>query len=263
MLSEVYAPFEPTDTAAAIRSQIAVMKEAGVHQIELAMTQAALTPNRHIAETVRKAYPGFINMMINVPPMVEGQPTSQHELKLMRQQMRRLHHNADGFVVGMKTANGILNVTEARKLLQAGGGKEMTYRLDDIDPRYYEDAIEKLAGLGYKRVLTSGKKGGRITHDIADLEKVDALATRHGMTILARGGITFNDISDYHLGNRIVNLSGIHARFDDTCTGSKAFDATTFGDAHTILAVRGAVPEVPRPRRGLFGTGLFQRAPRG
>ncbi len=107
----------------------------------------------------------FLKSEVDIPVFVMIRPRggdfvySQKELIVMKQDIQLLNElGADGFVFGILDETGKVNEAACKMLLRAAGDKPCTFhRAFDVSADL-GDSLERIAGLGFHRILTSGGK---------------------------------------------------------------------------------------------------------
>ena len=107
----------------------------------------------------------FLKNEVDIPVFVMIRPRggdfvfSQNELIVMKQDIQLLGElGADGFVFGILDEHGNVNEAACELLLRAAGGKPCTFHRAFDASSDLDDSLEKIVGLGFKRILTSGGK---------------------------------------------------------------------------------------------------------
>jgi copper homeostasis protein len=166
--------------------------EAGADRVELcaALGTGGLTPSAGLVEEVLAAVPVPVHVLIR--PRDGDFLYDRHEVTVMvRDVALAARLGAHGVVVGALTADGDVDVDTCARLVDAAGGRPVTFhRAFDLARRPL-DALDAIAGLGADRLLTSGQEatapdGAPL---IADLVRADRL------TVMAGGGITARNVA--------------------------------------------------------------------
>ena len=149
-----------------------------------------------------------------------------------------------GFVVGALRPDGSVDLDAVRTLVTACGDAPVTFHkaFDQVPDR--AAALEELAGLGVRRVLTSG--GAASTLEGA--EELAALVAQAGdrIVVLAGGGVRPGNVADLV---RRTGVKEVHLRAAATTpSGSLVASAYDTGDRQTtsgaiVAAVVAAVRE--------------------
>lgn len=133
--------------------------QGGAERIELcaALALDGLTPSMGMLQLVRERFPK-LTIHVLVRPREGNFVYSDAELAVMERDMAALMPWADGFVAGVLTAAGDIDVPATRRLLMAAQGKPFTFHRAFDVCRHPEMALEQLIDLGCQRVLTSGQQ---------------------------------------------------------------------------------------------------------
>ncbi len=133
---------------------------AGADRIELnaALFVGGLTPSLGMLIEARKRTDIPIICMLR--PRAGGFAYSQLEFESMLTDLRALMNaGADGFAVGCLCPNGALDEECLAQLIEAAGEKELVFhRAFDAMPDDPIETLKSLKRLGFKRVLTSGRR---------------------------------------------------------------------------------------------------------
>lgn len=224
--------------------------ENGAARVELcqALALGGLTPSGGLIEAAVEAeleagHIGFVHVLIR--PRGGGFVYDAAEIAEIERDIRlSVRLGAEGVVVGALTDRGMLDREAIARFVDAADGHDVTvHRAVDsaVDTR---QAVGDLAGLGVRRVLTSGGasdcRGGfetlrRLVADSGDLE------------IMAGGGVHLDDIAPLfeagldavHLSARIVCEAGGASGPGGGVVGFDATDAATVRAA--VAAASGRV----------------------
>ena len=227
--------------------------EAGADRIELcaALAEGGITPSiGTVAAALRAA------TRIGIQVLVRQRPGDfvydEDEVQAMVDDIDsiRLLPNpagvALGFVVGALRADGRIDVDATRRLIAACGDAPVTFHkaFDQVPDR--AEALERLAGLGVARVLTSA---GAATA----LEGADALAelvaqAGDRVTILAGGGVRPSNAAEVvaRSGVREVHLRAVQRVATAAAGAPTAYDAgerevTSGAVVRAVVATVGAL----------------------
>ncbi|GAA1512406.1 copper homeostasis protein CutC [Agromyces terreus] len=187
----------PVEIAVQDAAGTRVALEHGAARIELcqALGLGGLTPSIGLVESAVAAAAeagasAFVHVLVR--PRGGGFVYDADELDTIARDIRSAAAaGADGVVVGELTDAGRLDLDAVRRFVDAAGDADVTvHRAVDasIDPR---GAVAALAGLGVRRVLTSGGaadcRGGLVA--------LEAMAAASGpLEIMAGGGVKIDDI---------------------------------------------------------------------
>ncbi len=134
--------------------------QAGADRIELnaALFAGGLTPSLGMLIEARKRTDIPIICMLR--PRAGGFAYSQLEFESMLTDLRLMTNaGADGFAVGCLCRNGVLDEERLARLIKAAGEKELVFhRAFDAMPGDPIETLKSLKRLGFKRVLTSGRR---------------------------------------------------------------------------------------------------------
>lgn len=163
--------------------------KGGAQRIELcsALSLDGLTPSLGLIKTVRKMFPKLtIHTLIRVR---EGDFCyNEGEIKVMETDIKEILSYTDAIVCGALTADGDIDITTTRRLIDACEGKPFTFHRAFDVCRNPLKALDELAALNCTRVLTSGQTPTAETGIPALKEYVKHVEGR--MTILPGGGVT-------------------------------------------------------------------------
>lgn len=161
----------------------------GAQRIELcsALSLDGLTPSLGLIKTVRKMFPKLtIHTLIRVR---EGDFCyNEGEIKVMETDIKEILSYTDAIVCGALTADGDIDITTTRRLIDACEGKPFTFHRAFDVCRNPLKALDELAALHCTRVLTSGQAPTAETGIPALKEYIKHTEGR--MTILPGGGVT-------------------------------------------------------------------------
>ncbi|ETD29111.1 copper homeostasis protein CutC [Prevotella nigrescens] len=163
--------------------------KGGAQRIELcsALSLDGLTPSLGLIKTVRKMFPKLtIHTLIRVR---EGDFCyNEGEIKVMETDIKEILSYTDAIVCGALTADGDIDITTTRRLIDACEGKPFTFHRAFDVCRNPLKALDELAALHCTRVLTSGQAPTAETGIPALKEYIKHTEGR--MTILPGGGVT-------------------------------------------------------------------------
>jgi len=134
--------------------------QASADRIELnaALFAGGLTPSLGMLIEARKRTDIPIICMLR--PRAGGFAYSQLEFENMLTDLRLMTNaGADGFAVGCLCPNGVLDEERLARLIEAAGEKVMVFhRAFDAMPGDPIETLKSLKRLGFRRVLTSGRR---------------------------------------------------------------------------------------------------------
>ncbi len=215
-----------------VRSALAA-ERAGAGRVELcaALHDAGTTPSAGTIAAVKAAV--HVPVFVLVRPRGGGFTYTDVELDVMRRDVeaaRRL--GADGIVTGALRPDGRVDGEALRPLLDAAAGLPVTFhRAFDLAPDLPE-ALETLAALGVRRVLTAG--GAPTAREGADTLATLVARAAARIGILAGGGLREDHVAE------VVRRSGVaevHVR------GSEVVRAPDAGEPARPLRLRKPLPE--------------------
>lgn len=232
---------------------------AGADRLELcaSLGEGGLTPSLGLVDAVRAAV--RVPIVVMVRPRAGDFLFDGHEFDVMRRDTQLLRERGiAGIVTGVLTANGEVDVTRMRALVDAARPLPITFhRAFDLcaDPRA---ALEALVALGVRRVLTSGQAANAlagadaIAHHVATAS--DRLVVMAGAgvrpgnvaTIVARTGVR-----EVHLSASAWTASAMTFRRGDVPMGAvrppdEYVLRTTDGDVVAAVVAALAAPPAPR-----------------
>jgi copper homeostasis protein len=217
-----------------VRSALAA-ERAGAGRVELcaALHDAGTTPSAGMIAAVKGAV--RIPVFVLVRPRGGDFAYTDAELDVMRRDVEAAARlGADGIVTGALRPDGRVDDAALGTLSGAAGPLPVTFhRAFDLTPDPLE-SLETLAGLGVRRVLTSG--GAPTAREGADMLAALVARAAGRIGILAGGGLR-----EDHVGE-VVRRSGvteIHVRGSEVVRSGAAREAA----AVRTLRLRKALPE--------------------
>ena len=215
----------------------------GADRVELcsALGVGGLTPSPGMIElaaaiATAAGRPDFVNVLVR--PRAGGFVYSGQEIEVVLRDIRQLRElGAGGVVLGVLDDRGHVDVDTTAALVDAAGPMTVTFhRAIDVASRRGR-AVEKLAGLGVHRLLTSGSAPRAIEGIAALREMVQAAAGR--VQVMAGGGIDAEDIPTL----AAAGVDAVHLSARTTVTGppSGPGGGHPSYDATDAKAVRAAV----------------------
>ena len=189
--------------------------QAGADRVELnsALFVGGLTPSvGAVLEAKARVDIPIISM---IRPRAGGFCYTDLEFETMLRDTRELAKaGTDGFAVGFLTADGMLDEERCKIWVEAAGDKELVFhRGFDIMKNEPEEALPRLAELGFRRVLTSGREpsapaGAAMIKRCVDLGALE---------VLAGGGVRAGNVGELiqSTGCRQVHFT-CHTKIPDT-----------------------------------------------
>ncbi len=188
---------------------------AGADRVELnsALFVGGLTPSVG-ALLEAKARVG-IPVISMIRPRAGGFCYTDLEFKTMLRDTRELAKaGTDGFAVGFLTADGWLDEERCKTWAEAAGGRELVFhRAFDIMKNEPEEVLPRLAELGFRRILTSGREPSAP----AGAEMIKRCVEVGAVEVLAGGGVRAGNVQELiqRTGCRQVHFS-CHMKVSDT-----------------------------------------------
>jgi copper homeostasis protein len=177
------------DSVAGVRAA----KAAGAHRVELCgdLLEGGTTPSRGMirqARTVKE-----IGLQVIIRPRGGDFLFDDDEFAVMQADIETAKaEGADGVVIGVLTAEGVVDAVQARQLIAQARPLSVTFhRAFDMTRDPFE-ALETLVGLGVDRVLTSGQEASVLEGLPLITELVRRAADR--IIIMPGGGITTRNV---------------------------------------------------------------------
>ena len=180
----------------------------GADRVELCanLPEGGTTPSAGMIREVRAAFRG--GLMVIIRPRGYDFLYSGEEMAVMLHDIRLAQElGADGVVIGCLTAEGRVDRERCARLLEAAGKSDVTFHRAFDMTRDLPEALEDIASLGIRRVLTSGgapdvPSGRSVIQD---------LVRRAGdrVSIMPGGGVTESNLGDIVRGTgvREIHLS--------------------------------------------------------
>ncbi len=169
-------------------------EHGGADRIELcaALSEGGVSPSRGFlkAALARVAIP----VHVLVRPRIGGFVFTHDEFLAMCNDMEdALDLGAAGFVVGLLTAEGAVDVERVERLVQLAAGRPVTFHRALDHARDLAAALDAVIAVGCSRVLTSGGEP-TVTQGRASLERLCAQAAER-IRVAAGGGVTLANAS--------------------------------------------------------------------
>ncbi|WP_319496699.1 copper homeostasis protein CutC [uncultured Cohaesibacter sp.] len=181
--------------------------EAGADRIELcsALATGGLTPSQGFMVLAARTSPIPVHALIR--PRSGDFVFSEEEIALMQKDIKAAREaGLGGVVIGTSRADGRLDLSSLKALMQAAGPLDITlHRAFDMVPDFTE-ALEQTSALGIRRILTSG---GAPTA-LAGIGVLQRLIEQAGdrLSIMPGGGITADIVAPFlDLGIREIHAS--------------------------------------------------------
>ncbi len=177
------------DSVAGVRAA----RDAGAHRVELCagLIEGGITPSRGMMREARKV--SGIKLHAIIRPRGGDFLFDDDEFAVMEADIEAAKaEGADGVVIGLLTAEGAVDVARSRELIARARPLSVTFHRAFDMSRDPIEALEKLAGLGVDRVLTSGQEATVLE----GLPLIAELIRRAGkrIIIMPGGGITARNV---------------------------------------------------------------------
>ncbi len=202
------------------RAGVRVALEAGADRIELcsALGVGGLTPSAGlieaaVAEAQSAGRDGFVHVLIR--PRAGGFVYDADEVELALADIRYARRaGASGVVVGALDAVGAVDTDAFARFVAEAGDLDVTFhRAIDIAPDPL-GALDTLAALGVRRILTSG--GASRSIDGVGMLAALAAESAGRVQVMAGGGVGVTDIA----GIAATGVDAVHLSARTTVTGS-------------------------------------------
>lgn len=180
----------------------------GADRVELCanLPEGGTTPSAGMIREVRSAFTGAL--MVIIRPRGYDFLFSEDEMSVMLHDVRVARElGTDGVVIGCLTADGRVDRERCGRLIEAAGKLDVTFHRAFDMARDLAEALEDIASLGIRRVLTSGGAA-----DVpSGLSVIQDLVKRAGnrRSIMPGGGVTESNLGDLvrATGVREIHLS--------------------------------------------------------
>ena len=187
--------------------------QGGADRVELCdnLPDGGTTPSIGMIESVRAAFPG--RLMVIIRPRGGDFLFDADETDAMLRDIRHARAaGADGVVIGCLRADGTVDRDACARLIEAAGPLDVTFHRAFDMSRDLPEALEAVAALGIRRILTSGG-----APDVpAGLATITRLVQQAGdrLSIMPGGGVTPANLGDIvrATGVRDIHLSARSAR---------------------------------------------------
>ena len=190
----------------------------GADRVELCanLPEGGTTPSAGMIRAVRAAFHG--GLMVIIRPRGYDFLYSPDELEVMLHDIRTARElGADGVVFGCLTAEGRVDQSRCERLMEAAGSMDITFHRAFDMSRDLGEALEDIAKLSIKRILTSGGKP-----DVpAGISIIASLVRKAGerLSIMPGGGVTEKNLAD------IIRATGVREIHLSARTGVKSMMA--------------------------------------
>ena len=195
--------------------------EAGADRVELnsALFAGGLTPSvGAVLEAKLRVNLPVISM---IRPRAGGFCYTDLEFETMLRDTRELAKaGTDGFAVGFLTAEGWLDEERCKNWVKAGGERELVFhRAFDIMKNEPEEVLPRLAEIGFKRILTSGREPSAP----AGAEMIKRCVQVGAVEVLAGGSVRAENVQELiqNTGCRQVHFTCHTKQSDPSVRGAK------------------------------------------
>ena len=195
--------------------------EAGADRVELnsALFVGGLTPSvGAVLESKARVDIPVIGM---IRPRAGGFCYTDLEFETMLRDTRELAEaGTDGFAVGFLTAEGWLDEERCKVWVEAAGDRELVFhRAFDIMKNEPEEVLPRLAELGFRRILTSGRERSAS----AGAEMIRRCVEVGAVEVLAGGGVRAGNVQELiqNTGCRQVHFTCHMKQSDTSVRGAK------------------------------------------
>lgn len=213
------------DSVAGVRAA----RDAGAHRVELCagLIEGGITPSRGMMREARKV--SGIKLHVIIRPRGGDFLFDDDEFAIMEADIETAKaEGADGVVIGLLTEEGAVDVARSRELTLRARPLAVTFHRAFDMSRDPIEALEKLAGLGVDRVLTSGQEATVLE----GLPLIAELIRRAGkrIIIMPGGGITARNVErivtaakpkEMHFAALEIEAGGMHFRRSNVFMGGE------------------------------------------
>lgn len=182
-------------------------ERAGANRVELnsALFAGGLTPS--IGSLIEAKKHSSLPVICMLRPRSGGFCYSEHEFQTITHDLQALKAaGADGFALGFLNKDGELDISRLKKVVEAAGDCEMVFHraFDGMKASPFQTA-NQLADLGFRRILTSGRKataweGRELIRELQALNRIE---------ILPGSGLRKTDLNEFlkHTGCDQIHLT--------------------------------------------------------
>ena len=195
--------------------------EAGADRVELnsALFAGGLTPSvGAVLEAKLRVNLPVISM---IRPRAGGFCYTDLEFETMLRDTRELAKaGTDGFAVGFLTAEGWLDEERCKNWVKAAGERELVFhRAFDIMKNDPEEVLPRLAEIGFKRILTSGREPSAPAGE----EMIKRCVQVGAVEVLAGGSVRAENVQELiqNTGCRQVHFTCHTKQSDPSVRGAK------------------------------------------
>ncbi len=195
--------------------------EAGADRVELnsALSVGGLTPS--VGAVLESKARVDIPVISMIRPRAGGFCYTDLEFETMLRDTRELAEaGTDGFAVGFLTADGWLDEERCKVWAEAADDRELVFhRAFDIMKNEPEEVLPRLAELGFRRILTSGRERSAP----AGAEMIRRCLEVGAIEVLAGGGVRAGNVHELiqRSGCRQVHFTCHMKQSDTSVRGAK------------------------------------------
>jgi len=200
----------------------------GADRVELCanLPEGGTTPSAGMIRVVRAAFTG--GLMVIIRPRGYDFLFSEDEMEVMLEEIRTAANlGVDGVVIGCLRPDGTVDRGRCSRLIEAAAGMDVTFHRAFDMTRNLPEALENIASLGIRRVLSSGGRQDAIAG--ADVLAALVRQANGRVSIMPGGGVTEDNIPEIihatgareiHLAARTTMSSGMSFRNPDCFMGA-------------------------------------------
>lgn len=209
--------------------------EGGAERVELssALSEGGVTAAPGFVRQVRKMFPA-LTVHLLIRHRGGDFVSTPEEIEIMCGDIRYFKDDADAFVIGALTPEGDIDEDATARMIEAAGGKSITYSRAFDRVRDPESSLEKLIALGCDRILTSGVAPSAYA-GIDTLEKLNRQSDGR-ITLIAAAGVNSGNareilqrtgLREIHASARKAVASPVTYRNPEVTMGAKDADEFT------------------------------------
>lgn len=220
------------EICAADIDSVAAAAEGGAGRVELcsALGEGGLTPSAGLIE--KAVADGRVQVNVLIRPRGGDFLYTPREVEIMEADIRLCRTlGAHGVVIGALNADGGIDTSVCRRLIDAAGNLSVTFHRAFDVCRDTDRALEDIIDLGCRRILTSGHAPSAL-EGAAEIRRLKALAGGR-VYLMAGGGVTpanaariaeLSDADELHGSARVAVPSLMRYRVDGVKMGAPDAD---------------------------------------
>lgn len=191
-------------------------KNAGADRVEVCSSLAldGLTPSVGLVKLIEGEQ---IEKVIMIRPREGDFFYNDDEFLQMKEEIKIFkNYKIDGFVFGILDKNEKLDIKRMKELIDLAKPFDCTLHRAIDYSKDYEEKLEDIINIGFKRILTSGKK----TKAPQGLDLIEKIQGKYGkeIEIMAGSGVTYENIGEIYKKTKIENFH-TSARVKQTSDG--------------------------------------------